>query len=42
MTAIKFIKIDPESLYHLQQIALYNSSNAKIIEEEIKKHPGIK
>lgn len=41
-TALKFIKIDPESLSHLQRIARYNSSDPGIIEEEIKKHPGIK
>ena len=40
-TAIKFVKIDPESLYHLHQIARYNSPDPDIIDKEIKKHPGI-
>jgi hypothetical protein len=40
-TAVSFIKIDPESLVHLQRIAKYNSSDPEKIEEEIKKHPGL-
>lgn len=41
-TAIKFTKIDPESLVHLQRIALYNSPDPGVVEEELRKHPGIK
>lgn len=40
-TAVGFMKIDPESLVHLQRIAKYNSSDPDKIEEEIKKHPGL-
>lgn len=40
--AIKFVRIDPESLFHLQNIIRYNSPDADIIESEIIKHPGIR
>jgi len=39
--AVKFSAIDPDSLFHLQMLARYNSSDAEKVEEEIKKHPGI-
>lgn len=39
--AIKFISVDPESLFHLQMLARYNSPEPEKIEEEIKQHPGI-
>jgi hypothetical protein len=39
--AINFTGIDPESLFHLQRIALYNSSEPEKVEEEINEHPGI-
>jgi hypothetical protein len=39
--AVNFTKIDPESLFHLQRIALYNSPEPEKVEEEIKEHPGI-
>jgi hypothetical protein len=32
-----FTKIDPESLDHLHSIALYNASDPKKVEQEIKK-----
>jgi hypothetical protein len=41
-TALKFIRIDPESLAHLHRIALYNSPDPEMIEEEIRRHPGLK
>ena len=40
--AIKFVKIDPESLFHLQNVIKYNSPDADTIENEINKHPGIR
>lgn len=40
-SAIVFTKIDPESLDHLHSIALYNASDPKKVEQEIKKHPGL-
>ncbi len=39
--AIKFTGIDPDSLLHLQNIVLYNSSNVQSVEEEIQRNPGI-
>jgi hypothetical protein len=39
--AVKFTGVDPESLFHLQMLARYNSPDSEKIEEEIKKHPGI-
>ena len=40
--AINFVRIDPESLFHLQNIVKYNSPDADIIESEINKNPGIR
>jgi hypothetical protein len=40
-SAVVFTKIDPESLEHLHSIALYNASDPKKVEQEIKKHPGL-
>ena len=39
--AVKFTRIDPKSLYHLQKIARYNAPDPDRIEQEIKDHPGI-
>jgi hypothetical protein len=39
--AVKFIGVDPESLFHLQMLARYNSADSEKVEEEIKNHPGI-
>lgn len=41
LTAIKYTKIDPESLFHLQNIIRYNAPDTIAIEEEIDNHPGI-
>ncbi len=40
-TAVKFTGIDPDSLYHLQNIILYNSEDPGIVERELHEHPGI-
>lgn len=40
--AINFVRIDPDSLFHLQNIVKYNSPDADVIESEINKHPGIR
>ncbi|GAB4335086.1 MAG: hypothetical protein Kow0089_04640 [Desulfobulbaceae bacterium] len=40
--AVKFVRIDPESLFHLQNILRYNSPDADVIENEIDKHPGLR
>ena len=39
--AVKFTGIDPDSLFHLQMLARYNSSDIEKVEDEIRKHPGI-
>jgi hypothetical protein len=39
--AIRFVRIDPDSLYHLQNIVRYNSPNPDRIDREIRKHPGL-
>ncbi len=39
--AVKFTRIDPESLYHLQNIIRYNAPDADVIEQEIIEHPGL-
>lgn len=38
---VKFTTIEPESLYHLQNIIRYNAENPDDIEEEISEHPGL-
>lgn len=40
--AVKFVRIDPDSLFHLHNIIRYNSPDADAIESEIQKHPGIR
>lgn len=39
--AVKFISIDPDSLFHLQMLARFNAPDSDRIEDEIKEHPGI-
>ena len=39
--AVKFTRIDPDSLFHLQNIIRYNSPDADAIDNEIDKHPGL-
>ena len=39
--AIKFTGIDPDSLFHLQNIIRYNSPDPEAAEREIQDHPGI-
>jgi hypothetical protein len=40
-TALRFIGIDPDSLFHLQNLVRYNSEEPETIEEEIREHPGL-
>ena len=40
--AVNFTRIEPDSLFHLQNIIRYNSPDADAIEQEINRHPGIK
>ena len=37
--AIKFTHIDPDSLFHLQNIIRYNSSDSDPVEQELRDHP---
>jgi hypothetical protein len=39
--AIQFVRIDPDSLFHLQNIIRFNAPDPDVIEEEIRRHPGI-
>lgn len=41
ITAVKFTGIDPDSLFHLQNIVRYNSVDPDRIEQEICERPGI-
>ncbi len=38
---VQFTTIDPESLFHMQNIIRYNAENPDAIEEEISEHPGL-
>ena len=40
--AVRFLRIEPDSLFHLQNILLYNAPDADAIEHEISRHPGLK
>ena len=39
--ALKFTEIDPDSLFHLQNLVRYNAENPEAVEQEIKEHPGL-
>ncbi len=39
--AIKFTEIEPDSLFHLQNIVRYNSPDTDRVEQEISNHPGL-
>jgi hypothetical protein len=39
--AVKFTGIDPDGLFHLHGIVLYNSHDSQLVEDEIKRHPGL-
>jgi hypothetical protein len=39
--SLHFTRINPESLFHLQNIIRYNAENPERIEEEINRHPGL-
>ncbi len=39
--AIKFVRIDPDSLYHLQNIVRHNAPDPDEVDREIRKHPGL-
>ena len=39
--ALKFTEIDPDSLFHLQNLVRYNAEDPEAVEQEIKEHPGL-
>ena len=39
--AVKFTAVDPDSLFHLQNIIRYNSNDSKAVEQKIRDHPGV-
>lgn len=39
--AIKFTEIQPDSLFHLQNIVRYNYPDPDKVEQEISNHPGL-
>ena len=39
--AIKFTRIDSDSLYHLHNIVRYNALDPDQVDREIRKHPGL-
>ena len=39
--ALRFLAIDPEGLFHLKNIVLYNHPDTERIEKEIHDHPGL-
>jgi len=39
--AIKFTRIDPDSLFHLQNIVRHNAPDIEMVENEIIDHPGL-
>ncbi len=39
--SVRFTRIDPESLFHLQNIIRYNAVDPDRIEDEISEHPGL-
>jgi PilZ domain len=41
LIAIKFTAIDPDSLFHLQNIILHNTPDPDKAEKEISNHPGL-
>lgn len=40
--AVQFTRIDPDSLFHLQNIIRYNAPDADLIDFELARHPGLK
>jgi hypothetical protein len=40
--AVKFVRIEPDSLFHLQNIILYNAADPDVVEREIDARPGIR
>jgi len=40
--SLKFTAIEPENLFHLQNIIRYNADNPEAVEQEISNHPGLR
>lgn len=41
VAAVQFVAIDPDSLFHLHNIVLYNAPEPEAVEQEIREHPGL-
>ncbi len=41
-TAVQFVAVDPQGLFHLQNLVRYNAPDIDQVEQEIKLHPGLK
>ena len=39
--SVRFTRIDPDSLFHLQNIIRYNAIDSDRVEDEIQEHPGL-
>ncbi|MBW2078282.1 MAG: PilZ domain-containing protein [Deltaproteobacteria bacterium] len=39
--AVKFTDIDPDNLFHLQNIVRHNSSDPDAVERELRNYPGL-
>lgn len=39
--AVRFVKIEPDSLFHLQNIVLHNCPDTDAVERELQEHPGL-
>jgi hypothetical protein len=39
--ALRFTGIDPDSLFHLQNLIRYNAEDPEAVEQEIREHPGL-
>jgi predicted RNA methylase len=39
--AVRFTRIDPDSLFHLKNIVRYNAADVEKVEEEFGRHPGL-
>jgi len=40
--ALRFVQIDPDSLFHLQNLVRYNAEDPETVEQEIEEHPGLR
>jgi hypothetical protein len=41
-TAVQFLAIDPQGLFHLRNLVRYNAADVERVEREIQRRPGLK